>query len=557
MSFNQKTFAPVGAHSSDTPNLFSYKTNDLLSEVIQPDYFIKKSGQLEVGDFILIQADDHSGFAEVNATKSGVTLMLNQNPKTAFGDLKAEAMSPVTQVSAEYGLLNQVLTTVDSASSGITSVVDNKFTCQTGVAADGLSSILSLRQLNYRPGQGSIGRLTAVFDAGVDNSQQAAGLITSENVFAFGYIGSNFGIIHGHDGESESQELTITTSATGSENATITIDGTGYTVPLTLGTAQHNAFEIAISLGNQVPNYSFTSNNDQVVGQALISGPQDSFLFSSATAVAAWEQKVAGVDININFIAQSNWNTDTRISSDSEINLNPLKGNVYQIQYQYLGFGAIKFFVEDSASGDFILVHTIKYANKETIPSVTKPAFRIGWIARNLGNTTNLTLSGSSLAGFVEGKIKKTSSIRSEDNNQLAVSSTLTNIITFRNRINFGGKVNRSEVVPLLATLSTQTNKFAFFQILASPTFAGDLNFQYVDKDNSIMEFATDSVAVSGGIKVGGITVVAGSSEVLMFNERANLDFVALPGQTFTIAAVIPTGSSADCQATGSWQEDL
>lgn len=477
--------------------------------------------------------------------------------KSAFGEIKTESMTPITQISAEYGLLNQVLTVVDSSASGTSTIVANKFTCQTGTDAAGLASILSLRQLKYRPGQGALGRLTAVFDAATANNQQIAGLITGENVFAFGYLNQEFGIIYAHDGEGESQELTITTPAAGAESATITIDGTGFTVPLTAGTVQHNAFEIAISLTAQVQNYTFASNNDQVIAQALIPGAQSTFAFSSSTAIASWFQVTAGVEPTIDFTKQESWNVDTRINSDPTTNLNPQKGNVYQVQYQYLGFGAIKFFIEDSISGDFVLVHVIRFANTSTTTSVTNPTFRIGWLTRNLGNTSNVTLSGGSAAAFIEGIIKRSTPPRAEDNGQLTVGSTLTNIITFRNRVTFGGRVNRAEIFPLLASFSTQANKFAFFEILANPTFGGDLNFQYIDKTSSIMEFATDNVSVSGGIKVASITVVAGSSESIEFNDRVDLDFIALPGQTFTIAASIPTAAAADCQATGTWQEDL
>ena len=63
---------------------------------------------------------------------------------TAFGELKVESMTPITQVSAQYGLLTNVLTVTDSAVSGTTSIVDNKFTCDSGVASDGLASIVTL-----------------------------------------------------------------------------------------------------------------------------------------------------------------------------------------------------------------------------------------------------------------------------------------------------------------------------------------------------------------------------------------------------------------------------
>ena len=115
---------------------------------------------------------------------------------TASGDLKTSEDTPVVQISAEYGLLSNTFTFVDSSSSGTTTVVDDKFTCQTGTAADGISSILSRVLINYRPGQGLLFRCSGIFTTGLVNNNQACGLISAENTFAFGYIGTAFGIIY-------------------------------------------------------------------------------------------------------------------------------------------------------------------------------------------------------------------------------------------------------------------------------------------------------------------------------------------------------------------------
>lgn len=73
MSFTQETFATVGAQSTDTPNLYSYKSDDSIATILGEDYFIDKFYQLTAGDFILIYAADSSGLYEVNSSKTGVT----------------------------------------------------------------------------------------------------------------------------------------------------------------------------------------------------------------------------------------------------------------------------------------------------------------------------------------------------------------------------------------------------------------------------------------------------------------------------------------------------
>lgn len=475
---------------------------------------------------------------------------------TAFNEIKGEEQTAITQISAKYGLLDLTLTVTDAAASGTNTVVNDLFTCQTGIASNGLASILSLRQIGIKSGQGIIERFDAQFTAGVADSQQAAGLITSENSYVFAFLGTSFGIAHTHGGISESQTLTVTTAAAAGENATITVNGIGFTVALTAGTVQHNAFEISNSLNTQVSNYNFTSNDDEVTAQSLLSDTQGSFAFTSATAVAAWVQDHAGVLATVDFVAQASWNEDTRLTGTPEEILDPTKGNWYQIQVGS-NFGAVRFYLEDSDTGLPILVHTIKAANLSNTTNVTNGTWRIGWLVQNLGNITNLTCAGSEAGAFVEGKTRINSLPRAEDNDQLAIGTTLTNVITFRNRIHFGGKVNRAEILPLLITLSTQTNKSAFFEIRINPIFSGDLDFSYIDKENSIMEIATDDVAVSGGRLLGSFTVVANNAPILDFNEEIDSDFVALPGTTYSIASRVSSGAASDMQATSSWRENI
>ena len=54
MSFSQSSHATIGAHSSNTPSLYSYNTTDSIADVIASGYFDNKKFQLEIGDIIII-----------------------------------------------------------------------------------------------------------------------------------------------------------------------------------------------------------------------------------------------------------------------------------------------------------------------------------------------------------------------------------------------------------------------------------------------------------------------------------------------------------------------
>ncbi len=473
--------------------------------------------------------------------------------KTAFGEMTISEPTPIAQISAPYGLLEKAQ--VFSLLGGTGTATNSMFEATSGTNANGFSAVLSRRQVTYRPGQGLLGRFTALFDTPAANNFQQAGLIINTERLGFGYEGTTFGVVFEHDGESEIQELTITTPAAGAESATVTVDGTGFTVPLTAGTVQHNAFEISQSLNTQVTNYAFSSNNDQVVARSLLAEPGGSFAFSSATAVAAWVQVIAGVVNTSDFIAQTNWNIDTRISGDTDINLDPAKGNVYQVQMQYLGFGGIEFYVEDKDSAELVLVHRIKFANANTQTSVGNPTFRVGWLSLNDGNTTSITVKGGSAGGFIEGMAARTEAPRAQENTAASVpTANPINILSIRNRIVFGTRRNRAETFGLSLTAATDTTKAAIIEVRSGATIAGDLDFSYIDKTNSTTEVATDGGAVSAGRLIASFIVPSSGGIIANLEELLAL---LLPGEMLTVSAQITSGAASSVSASLTWQEDI
>jgi len=476
--------------------------------------------------------------------------------KTAYGDLRVEACSPVTQVKSTTGLLAGILTTTDDLFSGTNTVVDRKYTCTSGTDSDGLASILTQRQLTTRAGQGSIALFSAAFNSPIIDVNQAAGLITAETIFTFGYIGVNFGILMARDGIDELQELTLTVAG-GSENVNITIDGTVYVVALSgVGTLQGDAYEIATSLDSQVVNYRFTSNNDQVVAQSVLPDAQGSFVYSSGgSSVGSWSQISVGTPPAITFIPQASWNKDTRLNIGTPATLVPQSMNYYKIQLN----GSVDFFLEDSETKDYVLVHRESFANLNNLSNPAEETFRIGWIIRNVGSTIGGAIQGTFAAGFIEGNIFYDTTPQGVSSNQaVTAGSGQRSVIIIRNRISFNGRVNRSEILPLTISGTSQTSKFARFKILINPTFSAPVTFTYRDKANSIVETATDDVEVTGGLVVGSGTVEAGSGIRIEFNKTKNRATAIYPGSIICIVADIPSGGgSADCQADITLQEDL
>lgn len=469
-------------------------------------------------------------------------------PSTAFGEVPIAEPTPVVQVLATYGLSEKV--TQFTTNGGVISNGNRLFVATSGTDPLGLAAPLTRRQVAYRAGQGVDARWTAFFDENpVDNNVMHSGLITATDRIGFGYNGVDFGIIYEHGGLTEIQELTITTPSTGSENATITVDGTGYTVPLTAGTVQHNALEISESLNSQLSgNFSFSSNNDQVVARALLSGDKGSFAFLSATAAAAWSVVTEGLANTNDFIIKSEWNIKPNFSID------PTKGNVFQVKMQYLGFGALFFKIENEFTGIYETVHVIQYANNNILPSMSNPTFRVGLLSENRGSTTSTTLKGASFAGFVEGRSVPTTQTRAISNTVASVStSAFQNIVSLRNRLVFGDLRNRAETQMLRISARSDSAKGAIIEIRANPDFGSDVTWNYLDKANSITEFASDGSPITGGRLIDSFIAPLNGA---LFDLK-DLDEFLLGGETVSVSAKTNGGSAAEVFASFTIREDF
>lgn len=466
-------------------------------------------------------------------------------PSSSFSEVATASITPIVQISAQYGKEDDL--NIINSNGGSYVIEDSLYKVSSGTDPLGLSSLNAKRQAVYKPGQGLVGRLSAVFDTPTDLTLQAAGLITSEDSFTFGYLNEDFGIIRAFGGVVEAQELTITTAGNGT--LVLVINDVGYNVPITTGTPAHNAWQIAEYFRlNPAENYLITSNSDTVFFMNTVPGPQGVFTYSGATGfVGTFNQVATGVDVSIEFTPQSSFNRDLVTW------LLPQSGNVYEIKFSYLGFSSIEFYIKDPATNKNTLVHVMDYSGNSK-PIVRNPTFRIGWVARNLGSTTNVTVSGASAMSANEGIIVNDNPTRAVENLDVLVGSDLTNLISIRNRFHFGGIINRANVKPTLLSFATDDTRGALFSVIANPTFSGDLNYEYVDKENSIVEVAYDTVQITGGRVIASFNVSRNAPLNL-----ASTDFATIlePDQVFAIAAKVKSGANEEMDATVVFLEDL
>jgi hypothetical protein len=462
---------------------------------------------------------------------------------TAYGEVTTAALHPEVQISAEYNVMHNV----DSVtfSTGSTDVTGGEFVA-TATGATDFAVIFSERQIISRPGQGSVVRLTARFDAGLVGSRKTAGVASAGDAVAFGYIDEDFGVIYDHGGLNAIHELQITTPAAGAENATITIDGTPFTVPLTLGTVQNNVVEIIDSLTAQDPFNIYSQDNDTVIVRSLFAAAvTGAFTFSSATAVGAFTEIEGGAAPTQTFTAQAGWSEDTFPTLD------PSKINTYTIQWN----GDIDYYIEDPETGDNVLVHREKLSNNSAIPIFSINSFQIAWTSINSGNTIATSVYGTQGAAFNEGLRALTIPTHSTNNTVASVGSTLTNILTLKGRSVFGNKTNLGRIVPLLLTAATDSNQGAVLQIIDNADLTVvEPEYNYIDKEDSIAQITTTASEVSGGKLVASFVLSPGGS--LSIPQAVFSDVIKLD-QTQTIAMRVTSGGGAEMSVSEIWEEDV
>lgn len=464
-----------------------------------------------------------------------------QKPLTsAYGEALTAEKTPLVQISARYGVSSEILT----PTLGGTAVFDNNmFVASTGTGATNVAAVISSRESAQRPGQGLSFEGSGVFTKGVINSTQELGFLSSESAICFGYNGEEFGVLIASGGKLENQDLTITSAPSAPENASITVDGVLYSVPITNVTVPYVAYQIATYLNANEPRYRFFSNGNTVTALARLPDfGGGSWSFSSGTASASWFEIKNGELAGEFWTKKEDWNVYP------DIEIDPTKYNEYKVQVD----ANIEFYIKDNKTGDYELVHIHEHLGESLTSLIGNPTFRVGWACRNTGNTTNISVSGFFVSSFVEGKLVYTQPTFAAANAQnVAGAGVLTNVLSFRNRAVYQQTANRAEIIPQFLSFGTDSTKPVIFQIIANPTVNSYLDWEYLDEPNSIMEIATNSTTVTGGIVVGTVTVL--NSEIVDIDKIVKFQ---IPTAEFSIAAAPATAAAVDFVVSGTWIED-
>lgn len=290
------------------------------------------------------------------------------------------------------------------------------------------------------------------------------------------------------------------------------------------------------------------ANSQQEIG---IGDSTDGFFFGYQGATFGIFRRQNGTDF---FIPQSQWNGLDRFDGNgpSGATINPTLGNVYMIRYQWLGYGAIRYWIEDPTTGVLTLVHTILYANTVITPSVFNPNLPVHARVVNSGNATNLTLLSASMGIYAEGPPNETG-VRWSVGNRKTGITTETSVFALQNKSTFAGATNRARIHVDSIGSALSGGPDSQYRLVLNPTLGGSPSFTDIATTQSVAAFDVAGTTVTGGreLRRGPSTGNFQASE-----DISSMEIRINPGDVLVCAVSSFAGGVAG-NLSLSWREEL
>lgn len=234
----------------------------------------------------------------------------------------------------------------------------------------------------------------------------------------------------------------------------------------------------------------------------------------------------------------------------SGYNLDPTKGNIYQIQIQWLGFGSIIFSCE-SRDNSIVPFHVIEYPNNFTETNIVNPSLPVRYYIENTTNTSAIQLHAGSSTVANEGRISVRGYGYYRTETDTNVNSTERPLFSLQNKSIFNGKTNKNTIIVRFIEGANDHSQQGNVFIYINSTLSGA---SWIDNDgsNSIAAIDTSGSITSYGRLIGG--ALLGKTEA----KSIYLDEVILnPGDLITITAKESNGANGIMTGSISWIEDL
>ncbi|KKL92923.1 hypothetical protein LCGC14_1879870, partial [marine sediment metagenome] len=233
------------------------------------------------------------------------------------------------------------------------------------------------------------------------------------------------------------------------------------------------------------------------------------------------------------------------------------KINIFQIRFQYLGAGAMELSIEDDTTGRFVVVHTILYANLNTTPSMYSPNYLLMIHVDNKGTVSDIIVSCSSYAYFIEGKTTYTEvhqPLFSSGKQSTGSITTELAIFTIRNKSSYVSKTNYIDLILEAISVSIEAsgaNNLATIRVVKDATLGGTPSYSDISATDSIVDIDVAGTTVTGGKELFDFGLAGKNDEI--FHGLGEHKIYLAPGETITISAI--SAGTATVNASLLWKE--
>ena len=479
------------------------------------------------------------------------------SPTTAFGELRVEQAVPVIQVHFIYGInLREIASSVSDGGSFTSSDAFGILSTSTDPA--GRAEFRSQRFVRYRPGQGIQSRFTTVHPSCAPNMTSLVGIGDDANGFFLGCLTGTFGICHRTGGIHEQYKMALSGTVVDKGSIDIILaDDDAVSIDLTDGdSASLVASKVA---DGTYPGWTVYATDADVFFERTVTGDQsgtfDATFITSTGITDTWTEEAQGVDPTDTIIPQSTWNVDVlNGTGPSGMTLDETKGNVYQIQYKWLGFGSITFSAE-TRFGKFQIIHRITYSNMYTKTSIQQPTQTLYALVENNGATDNNQVKIPSMAAFVEGLIAITSLPHSATNTYSTPNEvgSPNEVISFQSNRLYGGVTSKivSSITQIRASYVANTNQECTLYTRRNPTVTGNSIFT-ADTTTPVSVSKQTTAEHSGGTLLHTMFVPGGHGDSATFTFG---ELHMVPGDIISLS--VECTASAAVTVSVMWNDDL
>ena len=566
-------------------------------------------------------------YQNINALNGSLNVRI-RDPIGAFGEMLTASLTPFVQFDFTSGIPLDVISVSqnDIVNTSYT-YLDSMGKISTTVGTiSGVNSNISLKSnifTKYKPGQGCDNRFTALFPNGyIANCDQYAGVFTPEDSLTFGYFNgtanNEFAIRWQSFGNQQINSFTVTITTVTNGTFTINFGGTVVNVTMVSGDSIAivcNKIVLAINAvlnlntyGYLAEYYSISSvytidiiRNIALTGNITITPSNNLGITLTASTP---NPLVSGVTPTTVLIPQSTWNINNCLDNGSlEENytknrggfiLDPTKGNVFKIFFQYLGFGQITFCIEESSSESIIPVHRIQYPNIAIKPTLKNPSMNIGIGINNTSlSTVAPIVQTASMASFLQGKFNPSFVYRSYGFTLIGASQNplgsltnpfvifgfqVTNIFSSTNNVNgvqsTNNLINKNNII--LSSMTTCVNASAnttsniHFVLIKNPTSV--LNKTGVSTTNNNLNYIKDNNALIN--RIDGISPTSTSTGIYTtggsyiidiilpentngITDLSNFNIILSPSDTIYICTYGSTSAGCDISASLSFNVNM